>query len=202
MRWIVALSVVGFLLMGANAMAGTTAPHEPDMVTDTCSVCHGNNGISPTAWFPDLAAQTKTYLDNQLKNFRDHKRADPYAKSYMWSMAGSLSNKTISQIADYFSALQPPKGSTGGDPTRIAAGKAIFKHGVTSENVLPCEACHGPTAAGSGMFPRLAGQHREYIVAQLKAFRSNARKNATMHAVVGHMTNKQMHDIAAYLSSL
>lgn len=172
------------------------------MVGATCSVCHGTHGISPNAAFPDLAAQTKSYLETQIKNFQDHSRADHDAKAYMWSIAGALSAKRTAKVVAYYAAQQPPKGASGENPAQVAAGETIFKKGVSSENVPPCGACHGPTAAGTTIAPRLAGQHREYLLAQLKAFRSNARNNAIMHGNVEHMTNKQMRDISAYLASL
>jgi cytochrome c553 len=202
MKSIAALSVVGLLLVGTSAAAGDGALPVPNMVADTCSVCHGNDGISTNSSFPNLAAQTKTYLGNQLKNFRDRSRADPYAKAYMWSVAGPLSDKMIDQIADYFSSLKAAKGAAGGDPASIAAGKTTFLQGIASKNVPACAACHGANAAGSDMFPRLAGQHRDYLVAQLQAFRSNARDNATMHLVTEHMSDQQIRDVAAYLASL
>ena len=202
MRWIAVVSVTGLLLTGASATAGTPSPRAPLMVTDTCSVCHGNDGVSPNSTFPDLAAQTKTYLDTQLKNFRDHQRADPNAKAYMWTMAGTLSDKEITKIAQYFSALKPPRGAASENPAQIAAGKAIFEKGIASENVPACASCHGDKAAGLETFPRLAGQHRQYLVSQLQAFRSKARDNATMYIVVQHVTNKQIRDVAAYLASL
>lgn len=202
MRWIAAISVASLLLMEASATAGTVSPQEPLMVVDTCSVCHGNDGISSRTTFPNLAAQTKTYLVTQLKNFRDHSRADPFAKAYMWTMAGTLSNKMINDIAEYFASLKPPKGSAGENPTQIASGKKMFEQGISSENVPACSACHGAKAAGSATFPRLAGQHREYLVAQLQAFRSNARNNPTMHLIVQHVTDSQIRDMAAYLASL
>ena len=202
MRWIAASTVAGMVLMGASATAGTAAPPEPLIVYGTCSVCHGHDGISARASFPDLAAQTKTYLDAELKDFRDHTRADHDAKAYMWNMAGNMSAKLINEVAQYFSALTPPKGATGEDPAGVTAGRQIFEQGINSENVPACQACHGAKAAGSDTFPRVAGQHREYLVAQLKAFRSNERDNPTMHLIVGQVTDEQIRDVAAYLASL
>jgi cytochrome c553 len=202
MKLIAALSVAGVFLMGASATAGTASPAEPDMVYATCSVCHGHDGISENMAFPDLAAQTKSYLVTQLENFQNHTRGDRLAKAYMWSAAGTLPKKTITKIADYYAAQTPPKGETGGDPAEIAAGKTIFEHGIESENVPACSACHGPAAKGTPIAPRLAGQHHLYLIAQLKAFRDNSRDNAIMHGNVEHMTDKQMRDIAAYLAAL
>ncbi len=202
MRLIAALGVASVFLMGASATAGTTGPHEPTIVTDTCSVCHGDHGISPNAAFPDLAAQTKDYLKAQIQNFKDHSRGEHDAKAFMWSIAGPLSDKEVHAIATYYSAQTPPKGAAGEDRALVASGAAIFKQGVESENVPACGLCHGPDAAGTAMAPRLAGQHRLYLVAQLKAFRSNARNNAIMHGNVEHMTDEQMREVSAYLASL
>jgi cytochrome c553 len=198
---IAAFSVAG-LLLAASAMAQNAAPPEPDIVADTCSVCHGEDGISPRARFPNLAGQTKEYLDAQLKNFQNHKRADPDAVAYMWRQAGALSGKTVNEIAAYYSALPPAKDSAGESAARVAAGKQIYEHGIESENVPACGACHGAMGAGMAAFPRIAGQHPEYVVAQLQAFRSKARDNAIMYANVQHMTDDQMRDVAAYLASL
>ncbi len=201
MKSIAALSVAG-LLTGVSAMAQTSVPPEPDIVTDTCSVCHGDEGISPRARFPNLAAQTKDYLDAQLKNFRNHMRADPDAVAYMWRQAGALTTSSMNEIVAYYSAVPPPKGSAGESAALVAAGKQIYEHGIQSEDVPACGACHGAAGAGMAAFPRIAGQHPEYLVAQLRAFRSKARDNAIMYANVQHMTDDQMREVAAYLASL
>lgn len=165
-------------------------------------MCHGLDGISPRTSFPNLAGQTQTYLKSQLSNFRDHSRADPDAKAYMWIVAGDMSGKMIDHVAQYFSALKPPKGVAGEDAAAVAAGHKIFEQGIAAENATACQTCHGPNAAGSDAFPRLAGQHPEYLVAQLQAFRSNARDNPIMHPIAEHLTDKQIRDLAAYLASL
>ena len=202
MKPIAILSAAGMLLFSLSASAATKVPPEPDTVVNICSQCHGDRGISTAPLFPNLAAQNKDYLVLQLKDFRDHKRSDPHAMAYMWGMANTLTDDVIDNVATYFAALTQPPGETGQEPNELAAGKAIFEQGIASENVPACSACHGDKGAGSATIPRLAGQHREYLAAQILAFRTNQRKNAVMHANVEHMTNDQIRDIAAYLSSL
>lgn len=202
MRWIAASTAASLALLGASAASGTTVPPEPSIVWGTCSVCHGNDGISPNSSFPNLAGQTETYLESQLSDFHDRSRADRDAKAYMWSMAGNVSGKSLSRVAQYFAALAPPPGAAGQDPAAVDAGRKIFEQGIAPENVTACQTCHGAKAAGNGAFPRLAGQHRDYLVAQLKAFRSNERDNPIMHPVVEHLTDAQIDDLAAYLTSL
>lgn len=201
MKSIAVLSVAG-LLIGASAVAQPAVPPEPDIVAGTCNVCHGDDGVSPRARFPNLAGQTKAYLDAQLKNFRNHMRADPDAVAYMWRQAGALSAASMKEISAYYSAVPPPKGSTDESAALVAAGKQIYEQGITSENVPACGACHGAAGAGMAMFPRIAGQHPDYLLAQLQDFRSKARDNAIMSTNVEHMTDEQMRDVAAYLASL
>lgn len=202
MKTIATIGAAGILLFSLSASAGTSVPAEPDLVANTCSQCHGDRGISTAPLFPNLAAQDKDYLVTQLKDFRGHKRSDAHAQAYMWGMADPLTDEVIGNVADYFSALPPPAGSKSEDAVEVAAGKKIFENGIESEGVPACNACHGDTAAGTPTIPRLAGQHREYLAAQILAFRTNQRNNPVMHANVEHITDEQIRDVAAYLSSL
>ena len=202
MRQIALLSAASVLLFTLSASAGTSVPPEPDLVASTCSQCHGDRGISTAPLFPNLAAQDKDYLVTQLKDFRDHKRSDAHAQAYMWGMANPLTDDVIENVATYFAALPPAPGNKDEDATEVAAGNKIFENGITSEAVPACTACHGDTAAGTSTIPRLAGQHREYLAAQILAFRSDQRQNAIMHGNVAKITDDQIREVAAYLSSL
>lgn len=64
-----------------------------------------------------------------------------------------------------------------------------------------CAACHGvdgnsPTA----LFPRLAGQHKDYLYHSLKAYKSGKRKNPIMAGQVQNLSLADMEDLAAYYS--
>jgi cytochrome c553 len=65
-----------------------------------------------------------------------------------------------------------------------------------------CAACHG--ADGNSVaadFPKLAGQHADYLVAALHQYKSGKRKNAIMAGFAGTLSDKDMVDLAAYFSS-
>lgn len=186
--------------------AGPAVAQAPDMAAAkslaqrVCSNCHGKEGHSIAPTFPQLAGQTAPYLEAQLKAFRDESRGDPHAQAYMWGMASQLTDSTIKGLALYYSKL-PPAAGTPGDPDQIAAGQKIFENGIDSENVPACKACHGDQGQGMDTIPRLAGQHREYLAAQLLAFKTNERQNETMHSNVAKMTDDQIRSISAYLAS-
>jgi cytochrome c553 len=163
-----------------------------------CSSCHGPGGRSISSTFPRLAGQQKDYLETQLKAFRDHTRADPHAKTYMWGMAARLSDAMIEGIVEYYSKQPPVPGTPDNSPT-AEAGRKIYTEGIPSQSVPPCKACHGDHAEGSSAIPRLAGQHSAYIERQLAAFASNARANEVMHENSKNLTAEQISEVAAYV---
>ncbi len=171
-----------------------------DLIRRECSACHGARGISVSPTFPNLAAQSAAYLEAQLKAFRDRSRADPHAQAFMWGMAAQLTDSTISGIAAYF-ASQPPSKGTAADPAEVAAGKTIYEDGIAAQQIPPCKSCHGPKAEGIGPFPRLAGQHRDYVEKQLEAFAVNLRANPIMHENSKNLTALQISQVAAFLSA-
>jgi cytochrome c553 len=66
-----------------------------------------------------------------------------------------------------------------------------------------CAACHGHNGIGIiPLYPNLAGQKREYLVAQLRAFRDGSRKNPIMSPMAAHLTDAEIEDVAAYFASL
>ena len=202
----------GLLAASAAALAAASVPvlaqgaYTPpsqarELAIGVCGTCHGVDGNSKNPMFPRLAGQHAWYIEQQLKEFRDHTRGDPYAVAYMYGMAGELSNATIAALAQYFSHQTPGPG-TPHPAAVIAEGNEIYHHGIPSQGLPACAACHGPQALGSKVFPRLAGQHAEYILKQLASFRSNMRKVAIMHGVASTLHDGQMKAVADYLESL
>jgi cytochrome c553 len=167
----------------------------------TCATCHGPQGRSIVPKFPSLAGQHRTYLAAQLKAFKTQTRGDPDALGYMWGMAAPLDDEMIEALAAYYSAQTPGRGHAS-DAAEIARGADIYAKGVAEEGIPPCIACHGPGAAGTDEFPRLAGQHAQYLLKQLRSFQSNLRNVAVMHGVAKELQGKEMSAVAAYLESL
>jgi len=65
-----------------------------------------------------------------------------------------------------------------------------------------CAACHGSNGvSAAGNYPNLAGQHADYIVKQLNAFKSGERKDVMMAPMAAGLSDTDMADIAAYFAS-
>jgi cytochrome c553 len=202
------------LLMALAGLVGlwsaSVRADEPDPATQAyahrlavgvCGTCHGTQGNSMQPKFPRLAGQNPNYLVAQLKNFRGQTRGDPDAISYMWGMAGPLADDTIDALAKYYSS-QKVVFEKVADSAEITRGRDIYENGVTAEGVPACAACHGPDAHGIADFPRLAGQHSQYVLKQLSSFKSNMRNVAVMHGVAQSLRLPEMRAVAAYVESL
>jgi cytochrome c553 len=194
-----ALAVASCLSAGGVATAADNSA-ALDLIRRQCSTCHGAQGLSVSPTFPHLAGQTPQYLEVELKAFRDRSRADPHAQAFMWGMAAQLTDKTIKEVAEFFSKQMPPRGESAG-ADEIAAGKAIYDEGIDKQDVPACMSCHGEKAEGNEAFPRLAGQRRGYLEKQLEAFATELRANDIMHENSKKLTARQISDVAAFLSS-
>jgi cytochrome c553 len=118
----------------------------------------------------------------------------------MWGMASQLDDASIEALAAYYAGqkAEPSASSAGAAATR---GREIYEHGVPAQGVPACSSCHGPDAHGLQDFPRLAGQHGQYVLKQLASFQSNMRNVAIMHGVAQNLNLGDMDAVAAFLET-
>lgn len=154
-----------------------------------CQGCHGAAGISATPLWPNLAGQTAAYIDIQLHHFKSGRRVNPMMKP----LADGLSDADMQNLAAYFASLPAAKPSAGAEAKLVAQGK---------DKTAMCMGCHGDKLAGQGQFPRLAGQHPEYLGKQLHDFKSGMRQAGHMNAVANTLSDDDIKAITAYAGSL
>ena len=176
----------------------------PVMAQQVCSNCHGVDGNSVSPNFPRLAGQTTPYLMEQLKAFRAHGRLDPAGFEYMWGLSRSLTDAQVEGLAAYFSAQAPAPNAPSSDPALMAKGKAIFESGKTDKNLPACKVCHGDRGQGNANFPRLAGQHADYLEKQLEVFqRTDQRPEGAVMKTIAHLLDAgDIRAVAAYLQGM
>ncbi len=192
------LAVVLGAPVAAPAADGAPDNGATKLAVGVCAACHGPQGNSEQPKYPRLAGQNATYLAAQLKAFREQSRGDADAMGFMWGMAAGLDDATIDGLAAYYAAQRPRAGQRG-DPALVARGAEIFANGIEASGVPACSACHGAGGEGLGEFPRLAGQHGQYVLKQLGAFQNNMRNVAVMHGVASGLKRAEMEAVAAYL---
>jgi cytochrome c553 len=194
-------AVVGCSNLERSRNLGDPAVSGRTLAQQVCSLCHGADGNSTSPQFPKLAGQQKDYLVAQLKNFRGHERLDPPGPEYMWGLSHRLTDEQIDGIAAYFSEL-PPMRLGRSNPARVAAGMEIYQHGLPDSGVPACQTCHQAAGQGLATFPRLAGQHQDYVVRQLHVFQeTDYRPNTPMTGVTHQLTSQQMVEVAAFVAA-
>jgi len=184
----------------AQEVDAATRAYAENIAVTVCGTCHGTRGSNTNPKFPMLAGQNANYLVAQLKAFHSQTRGDPDAIGYMWGMASELDDGTISALAAYY-AMQRPDVSVAASPATVARGREIYEHGVPAQGVPACSTCHGADAHGMADFPRLAGQHSQYVLKQLASFQSSMRNVAIMHGVAQNLQLQEMQAVAAYLQA-
>jgi cytochrome c553 len=160
---------------------------------EACVACHGPGGNSSVPQFPILAGQTARYLYLQLKDFKEGRRTestmDPFVKP--------LSREDMFDLSAYFAAQKLKPGNFKVDEKRAARGKA------KADETL-CTMCHLGGFMGQNEIPRVAGQHYEYVVKQMKDFKNYRRTNdaGNMTAVAKTLSDQDIEDLGHYLTSL
>jgi cytochrome c553 len=171
------------------------------IVNQVCAACHAVDGNSAIAANPKLAGLNAEYLNKQLTDFKSGDRKN----AVMSGMVASLTPQDMLNLAAYFSTQQPKPG-TSQDQALALLGQKIYRGGVQGSGVPACASCHG--AQGKGIpvqFPRLAGQHSDYIYAQLNNFRILDRSNDAakmMRSIAAKMTDADMKAVSAYIQGL
>lgn len=200
--WRVQLLLAAALATPAAHAAGSADDDLVQRAVHVCASCHGEGGRSNDARYPSLAGQPREYTIRQLKDFRDKSRAETDIQAYMFGISALLSDSAIEGLGAYY-AEQTPRAGRGGHPALAARGKQIFAQGLPAQGVRACASCHGEKAEGTAGFPRLAGQHADYVVRQLKVFRTPLRPHGVvMKKETSALREEQMRAVAAYLQSL
>jgi cytochrome c553 len=196
-----ALSLAGFVQAEGDASAGK----DKAMM---CGACHGADGNSAVPSFPKLAGQGEKYLIKQMNDIHEGRRV-------VLTMAGVLDNMSQQDIADIAAYYASQTGTIGqAKADLVELGERIYRAGNSEIGIAACTACHSPTGAGNAPagFPKLGGQHAEYIEAQLKAFRTGAEEpekgrandgeTRIMRDIVSRMSDLEMRAVASYIQGL
>ena len=155
--------------------------------SNLCSSCHGADGNSAFPLKPNLAGQNAEYLVNQLKDFKSGRRKN----DTMRVISASLSNDEMAALAAFYSTQAP--NIMDGNTLLIEKGKVKYSF---------CLSCHGDNGAGPGSYPKLEGQHSQYITLQLKNFKQGFRINPAMNAIVAELSHDDIEALGAYIATL
>ncbi len=174
----------------------------------SCAVCHAADGNSVIPENPVLAGQHEIYLAKQLNDFKlgitsegEQGRFNPI----MANMVAELSEQEINDLAAYFSSKTTKIGNT--PEASIPVGRQLYIAGDAERGIVACTACHGPRGNGTKLsgFPKISGQHANYLKMQLISFREKQRvndMNGMMQIVASKLTNEEIDAISQYVGGL
>ncbi|MFM2067644.1 MAG: hypothetical protein RLZZ584_2553 [Pseudomonadota bacterium] len=165
-----------------------------------CIGCHGIEGYK--ASFPEvyqvpmISGQSAKYISAALTGYRKGERKHPT----MRGIAGSLSDADIADLAAFYAAQVKP--SSAAAPAPAPAVAELLKKGN-------CASCHGEglNKPIDPAYPKLAGQHADYVFAALKAYKTTnnanvGRANAIMGGMAAPFSNAELKQLAGYIASL
>ncbi len=142
-----------------------------------CTGCHGEQGrAAADGYYPRIAGKPAAYLHQQLLAFRDGRRR--YA--LMTHLLEPLSDAYLRELAEHFAALELPHATPL--PAQVGAAQAtraqqLVRHGDPARRLPACADCHGERLTGLlPAVPGLLGLPRDYLNAQLGAWRSGTRQ--------------------------
>ncbi len=186
-----------------------------------CVACHGENGNSATPMFPKLAGLGYKYLLKQLYDIQNGDGKDAKALSRnINEMAGLLNAKSDQELKDlaaYYAAqsLQisgakeiKVQVNSGEKVDGLKLGAQTYRAGNLETGVPACTGCHSPRGLGNAPagYPRIGGQHADYIEAQLRAFRTGDRTNdgdtMMMREVAKKMSDAEIIAVSNFISGL
>jgi cytochrome c553 len=193
-----------------SALFAVAAAHATDITPEAtveraahvCAVCHGDSARNNSDAIPNIAGQMPLYTQAQLNDFRSQTRAETDVQAYMWGISALLDDDTITGLSEYFAAQSPAPGRSG-KPKLVEEGRKIFVAGIPAKGIRACAGCHGANAEGASVFPRLAGQKAQYVLAQLRVFATRLRPHGVlMKNEAAGLSADQMRAVAEYVQSL
>jgi cytochrome c553 len=173
--------------------------------TAMCMGCHNIKGYQSS--FPEvykvpmIAGQNANYIASALNAYKNGDRKHPT----MRSIATSLSDQDIKDIAAYYSAL----GTEGAAKLPDQPAKQPDAQVAALLQKANCASCHGSNFSKpiDPSYPRIAGQHGDYLFVALKSYKTEnnpavGRNNPIMGAMAKQFSNAELKALAGYIGSL
>jgi cytochrome c553 len=201
--FVLAVSSVTAFSVQAQELKGDAKAGES--INAMCIGCHGIKGYQ--ASFPEvykvpmISGQSAKYIEASLNAYKKGDRKHPT----MRSIAVTLTDQNIADLAAYYSQHGLPEGQS----TAPKEPKAASAQVTALLNKANCASCHGANYSTpiDPSYPKLAGQHADYLFVALKAYKNNAnqvvgRNNAIMAGMAKQYTNAELKLMANYLASM
>ncbi|MCR5883432.1 cytochrome c4 [Rhizobacter sp. J219] len=199
------VALAAFVAAGAQAQDVKASPEAGQKKAAMCIGCHNIPGYQ--ASFPEIhkvpmiSGQGAKYIASALNAYKKGERKHPT----MRSIAGSLTDQDIADLSAFYEQqgkAAPVASQTQALPQPSPEVAKLLTQGN-------CASCHGDNYSKpiDGTYPKIAGQHADYLLVALKAYKTAnnpnvGRANAIMAGMAQPFTPAQLKQIANYLASL
>lgn len=171
-------------------------------IAHNCFECHGEDGISISSGYPNLAGQYPEYIIKQIQNFKNGERKAPF----MNNIAAVIDDQDMIDIAIYFSNRKINKEKNSLE-NKVA--KDLYFNGDKTRNIIACGLCHGDHGQGirslEQAYPMIGGQQMYYLREQLLNWRSGTRSNSPdriMNKVSQALTEEEIEALSHFISTM
>ena len=197
------IALCGAIAWAAVSHAASPPPDTLEQRLAACTSCHDDSGRrGPDGYYPRIAGKPAGYLYHQLQNFREGRRF--YA--LMTYLVDHLPDAYLREIADHFAKLErpfPAPQPATARPEVLDRGRTIAREGDVQGKLPACTECHGSALTGvAPAIPSLVGLPRDYVVAQLNAWRAGVRRALEPDCMADVARRLAPEDIAAVASWL
>ncbi len=214
-------AIASVIVQSASAAGDATAGAAKAAM---CGACHGADGNSMVPNFPKLAGQNEKYLLKQIHDIQAwDKETNPAKKATtgrpvveMTGLLSALADQDLADIAAYFasqntqlSGSQPLEVqiNSGIKVDAMTLGAKVYRAGNLANGIPSCTGCHAPDGKGNAAagYPRVSGQHADYIEKQLTSFRAGNRTNdaeMTMRTIAEKLSDAEIKAVANFIAGL
>jgi cytochrome c553 len=198
-------AIAASLLLAGAAVAQDVKPGDAKAGEKKAAMCIGCHGIPGyQASFPEvhkvpmIAGQGAKYVIAALGEYKKGERKHPT----MRAIAAPLTDQDMADLAAWYEQLPKEQPQLAEKVTATPEVDALLKKGN-------CVSCHGENFSKpiDGSYPKLAGQHADYLFVALKAYQTDrnpqiGRSNAIMVGQVKQFSHAELKTLAQYLASL
>jgi cytochrome c553 len=198
-------AVLALAAVASLAQAQDTPAGDPAAGQKKAAMCIGCHGIPHyRASFPEvhqvpmISGQNAKYIAAALTAYKKGERKHPT----MRAIAGSLTEQDMADLAAFYESEKPVAASASAAPQPSAEVAELLKKGN-------CQSCHGEglNKPIDGGYPKLAGQHPDYLYVALKAYQTEGnpkvgRGNAIMASQAKPFSHTELKALAGYIAEL
>jgi cytochrome c553 len=219
MRNTLIMVILGLLMAGPSYAWEKNGTSEMDAALDLppniergkrifpmCANCHTEDGSGMVSgigmrrapgYYPKLAGQHRQVIIKQLADIRSGNRDNPMM--YPFTLEKYLGGpQEISDVTGYIATLKPSPENNLGSGQDLDRGKSLYE--------TNCTECHGDYGEGDDeeFYPRIEGQHYNYLLRQLKWIRDGKRRNANKKMIrqVSGFTYREMMAVSDYVARM